>query len=226
MNNISLQQDFSQEMMQRLRMLKATSELQADVVDNPLENSVEMGVEATLSQSDITGQELMTKHIGKHPSGLQLEQAYFKPIGSTLESETDESKLESEKLKSDTTPHILKPRPLIYVNDSELRLSPMSPPVGGGELSGRVEPLDGPSEEVRRIMANKLGGEADGHPDSRCSSAGSRSRRESINQLQKLQQLVRVPRLGAMVRELARPRWVAVSTRNIHVENNSSTSCI
>ena len=198
---------------ERLRILKSSSEVSANILHDPLEGSVEVGVETALSSShnDTTGQELMTQHLGKYPSGLRLEQAFFKPIQSKLESETDESKLGSEKRSSasystnDTTKLC---RPIIYVNDTEMNLSPMSPPtaMGGGAPQTGFPEFPDPAEEVRRILARKLQVEhgglrtgGDSASSSRCSSAGPRSRRESINQLQKLQLNSKIPKLGGKV---------------------------
>ena len=197
-----------------LTILKASSEVSANVIDNPLEGSVELGVETALSSSHnaTTGHKLLTQHLGKHPSGVQLEQAYFKPI---LASETDESKLESEKQGSasaygtELTTTKLH-RPTIYVNDTEMKLSPMSPPttaMGGGAPQVDFPDFPDPAEEVRRILASKMDVEpgglrpgAESASSSRCSSAGPRSRRDSINQLQKLQLNSKVPKLGGKVR--------------------------
>ena len=140
-----------------------------------------------------------------------MEEAYFKPIQSELELATDESKLESEKRNSASGSNtILKPTPVIFVNDSELKLSPLSPTARylGSEMgsAGAVEFPD-PTEEVRKILAGKLqlGGSGEGEQreiisDSRCSTPGTRSRRESITQLQRLQQQTKVPKLGGKVR--------------------------
>lgn len=182
-------------------MLKASSELQANVVEETLGSSVEVGVEAALSHShnDTSGQQLLTKHLGKHPSGLQLEQAYFKPIKMQMQmqSATDESKLGLDKRSAATgTAQLVKPTPVIFVNDSELQLSPMSPPPAFPHTASFPDP----EEEVRRILISKLQVEegSDSPSSSRCSSTG-RSRRESINQLQKLQQYTKIPKLGGKV---------------------------
>ena len=200
----------------KLTILKASSEVSANVIDNPLEESVELGVETALSSSHnaTTGHKLLTQHLGKHPSGVQLQQAYFKPI---LMSETDESKLESERQGSASTygaelTTAKQHRPTIYVNDTEMKLSPMSPPTatGGGVPQVGFPEFPDPAEEVRRILASKLDVEPGGlrpgagsASSSRCSSAGLRSRRDSINQLQKLQLNSKVPKLGGKVRYLS-----------------------
>ena len=82
------------------------------------------------SQNENTGEELMAKHLGKVMLGG--EASAFKPIRRPR-SETDE-----EKLEADAHHLVVKPRPVIFVNDSELRLSPISPPyirdpLGGGD---------------------------------------------------------------------------------------------
>ena len=67
----------------------------------------------------------MAQHFGKlRPcSDVKLggERSAFRPIKVP---ETDEEKLESDSGKSLL---LVKPTPMIYVNDSELQLSPLSP---------------------------------------------------------------------------------------------------
>ena len=74
------------------------------------------------SSEDTTGRDLMAQHLNKlRPCGdvkMGGELSAFRPIKVP---ETDEEKLETDA-------HLLvKPAPVIYVNDSELQLSPLSP---------------------------------------------------------------------------------------------------
>jgi len=174
------------------------------VIDNPLEASVEMGVDVAMSksQNDTTGHQLLTQHFGRHPSGFHVEKAYFKPI------QTDEEKLELDRV-AHSHPNVLKPTPVIYVNDSELQLSPLTPPLGGGQLGNAVgrtadggtgissSAFEDPEEEMRRIIANgrshDTGNEREERPDE------PTTRHESINTLQRLQQQTKVPQLGGKV---------------------------
>ena len=103
------------------------------MVDHDLESSIELGVDATMARSheDTTGRDLMAQHFPKmRPCGdLKLggEMSAFRPI---KQPETDEEKLGSG---SDSTAgmgkahHLVKPTPVIRVNDSEVQLSPSSP---------------------------------------------------------------------------------------------------
>ena len=117
----------SSSLSQQYKVLKATKEISASIVDDGLESSVELGVDATMARSseDTTGRDLMAKHFHNlHPSSnvkLGGEMSAFRPIKLP---ETDEEKLG----KSTGKPHLLvKPAPVIYVNGSELQLSPLSP---------------------------------------------------------------------------------------------------
>ena len=117
----------SNSLSQQYKVLKASKEISARVVDNDLESSVELGVDATMARSneDTTGRDLMAQHFPKmRPcSDLKLggEMSAFRPI---KQPETDEEKLGSDSGKSR---HLVKPTPVIYVNDSEVQLSPCSP---------------------------------------------------------------------------------------------------
>ncbi len=121
----------SQSIQRSLKFLKASSEQSASVVENPLESSVEMGVDAALASShgNRTGSELMERHLGRgsvEGSGLLgaaggHRSAFFKPIGL----KTDEEKLEQD---SNRRHLLLKPTPRIYLNENELQISPLSPP--------------------------------------------------------------------------------------------------
>ena len=117
----------SSTLSQQYKVLKATNEISASIVDDGLEASIELGVDATMARSseDTTGRDLMAQHFNKvKPCGdLKIggQMSAFRPIKVP---ETDEEKLESDERKS----HLLvKPTPIIYVNDSELPLSPLSP---------------------------------------------------------------------------------------------------
>ena len=89
---------------------------------------IELGVDATLARSnvDTTGRDLMAQHFKKQAySGIQMggESSAFRPIKlARLEPETDEEKL---GMDSGKPYHLVKPTPMIYVNDSELQLSPL-----------------------------------------------------------------------------------------------------
>ena len=112
---------------QQYKLLKASKEICASVVDDGLESSIELGVDATMARSneDTTGRDLMAQHF-QHKlrpcNDLKIggESSAFRPIKVP---ETDEEKLGSEAGRS----HLLvKPTPVIYVNDSELQLSPLA----------------------------------------------------------------------------------------------------
>ena len=100
----------------------------------------------------------MARHLGSQKQlPLQLGEkkpgsAFFKPIGQMLgEGATDESKLEAgEGLKE---VNLVKPTPVIYINDTEVHLSPMTPPYGGMR-TGFEKEVD-PSDEVRAIFEGK-----------------------------------------------------------------------
>jgi flagellar biosynthesis chaperone FliJ len=193
----------------KMKVLTGPTEIAANVIDNPLEASVELGSEVALSgsQNDMGGARLMSRHISSEGGAplkslaLRLGEkkagsAFFKPIVGP--SATDELKLgaaESNKL--------FKPTPTIRVNDADLRLSPGSPRVValcGVTSTGFTEPppVDA-SEEVRAIfergqLSNK--DSLDARPHSLPGRESPSSRRDSINQLQRLQQHNRVPHLG------------------------------
>ena len=114
-----------------LRFLKPPSEQSASIIENPLESSVELGVDPTLSNShgSNTGAELMKQHLGLNsgergstvPEMGGQGSAFFKPIGI----ETDEQKL---GLESERKHLQIKPTPRIYLNENELKMSPVTPP--------------------------------------------------------------------------------------------------
>ena len=222
----------SQDLIKKLKFLKASTEESAREIDDPLESSVEMGVDITLSrsQNDSFGEQLMAQHLGKgnriapaevgQAAGVSPlgQDSLFKPI-PRIELKTDEEKQSAAAAaaaNSGSEQNILRPNPMIYVNDSELRLSPLSPPF-------EMDDFPDPSEEVRKILAGKLKGDHNGGgggddrrgstgglegmeiprgSDSRCSTpGGTRSRRESICQLQRLQQQTKMPQLGGKVRQ-------------------------
>ena len=83
------------------------------------------------SHEDTTGRDLMAQHFPKmRPcSDLKLggEMSAFRPI---KQPETDEEKLGSGSTESSgKAHHLVKPTPVIRVNDSEVQLSPSSPRV-------------------------------------------------------------------------------------------------
>jgi len=165
---------------------------------------LEMGVDVAMSksQNDTTGQQLLTQPLGKHPSGLHLEQAYFKPI------QTDEEKLKSDQARQPQLP-LLKPTPMIFVNDSELRLSPLTPPSGGGQLTGTLGKKFGgdgetafqdPGEELKKLLARGVSSSSDIEREVGGPVVESTTKRqESINLLQRLQRQSKVPQLGGKV---------------------------
>ena len=195
----------------KMKVLSGPSEIAANVIDNPFEASVELGSEVALSgsQNDATGQKLMQRHVGSLGNlPLQLGEkkagsAFFKPIASGfVDAETDETKLGvSENLK------LVKPTPTIRLNDAELSLSPSpgSPravPLGETSVTGFVVPEVDPSDEVRAIFERGglvKKGSLEAGPPSLSGRDSPSSRRDSINQLQRLQQHNRVPRLGGKV---------------------------
>lgn len=123
----------------KLNLLPASSEISASVIDNPLESSIEMGVDIAMSSSQNTtfGSELMSQHledtkphsqdIEPHQHGFHWSEgssAFFKPIVSGVHSGMETSETDEEK-----THHLMiKPAPSILLNDAEMRLSPLSPP--------------------------------------------------------------------------------------------------
>ena len=123
----------------KFNILPASSEISASVIDNPLESSIEMGVDIVMSSSQNTtfGSELMSRHledtkshpqaIEPHPHGFHWSEgssAFFKPIVSGVQSGVETSETDEEK-----THHLMiKPAPSILLNDAEMRLSPLSPP--------------------------------------------------------------------------------------------------
>ena len=165
---------------------------------------MEMGVDVAMSksQNDTTGQQLLTQPLGKHPSGLHLEQAYFKPI------QTDEEKLKSDQARQPQLP-LLKPTPMIFVNDSELRLSPLTPPSSGGQLTGTLGKKFGgdgetafqdPGEELKKLLARGVSSSSDIEREEGGPVVESTTKRqESINLLQRLQRQSKVPQLGGKV---------------------------
>ena len=191
-----------------MKVLTGPAEIAANVIDNPLEASVELGSEVALSgsQNDMGGARLMSRHVSSEGGAplkslpLRLGEkkagsAFFKPIVGP--SATDELKLgAAESIK------LFKPTPTIRVNDADLRLSPGSPravALGGVTSTGFSEPDS--SEEVRAIFERGQLAKKDSL-DARHSLPGRESpssRRDSINQLQRLHQHNRVPRLGGRV---------------------------
>ena len=196
--------------LHKMKILSGSSEIAANVVENPLEASAELGAEVALSgsQNDATGAKLMAKHLGslKHlslkPGEKKAGSAFFKPIGlpHAGEGATDELKLGAAENVT-----LFKPTPTICLNDAELHLSPMSPrqPYTTG-VTGFANPTD-PSDEVRAIFEGKtavaskekLETQSQGHSSRESPSSGTR--RNSICQLQRLQQHMMVPRLGGKV---------------------------
>ena len=197
----------------KMKVLTGPSEIAANVIDNPLEASVELGSEVALSgsQNDMGGARLMSRHFGSEGSAplkslsIQLGEkragsAFFKPIVGL--PATDELKLgAAESVK------LFKPTPTIRVNDADLRLSPGSPrvvPLSGFTSTGFTEQTDvDSSDEVRAIfergqLAKKENLVA--RPQSLPGRESPSCRKDSINQLQRLQQHNRVPRLGGKVR--------------------------
>ena len=191
-----------------MKVLTGPAEIAANVIDNPLEASVELGSEVALSgsQNDMGGARLMSRHVSSEGGAplkslpLRLGEkkagsAFFKPIVGP--SATDELKLgAAESIK------LFKPTPTIRVNDADLRLSPGSPravALGGVTSTGFSEPDS--SEEVRAIFERGQLAKKDSL-DARHSLPGRESpssRRDSINQLQRLHQHNRVPCLGGRV---------------------------
>jgi hypothetical protein len=190
----------------KMKVLSGSSEIAANVVENPLEASAELGAEVALSgsQNDMTGEKLMASHLeylknlSLRPGEKKAGSAFFKPIGGeprTGQAETDESKLgaASESVR------LVKPTPTIRLNDAELRLSPSLPhPVHpyGTSVTGFEVPVMDPSDEVRAILENKLAQDSLNQPQSHPGRESPSTRKDSINQLQRLQQHNRVPRLG------------------------------
>ncbi len=66
------------------------------------------------------------------PHGLQLGEAassaFFKPIVSDADSRMRGSSQTDEEKSS----HLIKPTPSIFINDSEMQLSPLAPPSNRG----------------------------------------------------------------------------------------------
>ena len=129
----------------------------------------------------------------------RLGSAFFKPIVGL--SATDELKLgATESVK------LIKPTPTIRVNDAELR-SPGSPRVvtlGGVGTTGFAEPTPSDtSEEVRAILERcQPKGSLEARPHSTPGRESPSTRKDSINQLQRLQQHSKVPQLGGKVSRL------------------------
>ena len=131
----------SKHIQRSLKFLKASTEVSAEVIEDPLESSFELGVDVAMSNSpkDNRGEQLMGRvgglvggamgGAGLVPSsgGLQMggqRSAFFKPI-PRLALETDEQKLSKDRLHPIVKP---TPAPRIFVNESELQLSPLTPP--------------------------------------------------------------------------------------------------
>ena len=100
---------------------------------------------------------------------------------------------------------LVKPTPTIRVNDAELRLSPGSPqwvsPYGNTtSVTSLKDPVVDPSDEVRAILEHRLEKmDSLDQPQSHPERDSPSTRKDSINQLQRLQQHNRVPRLGGKV---------------------------
>ncbi len=135
----------SRNIQKSLRFLKAPLEQSASVIENPLESSIELGVDPTLSSShgNSTGGELMERNLGpgsterdaliRNTDARQMGgegSAFFRPIGM----ETDEQKLGRELNRQ----HLqIKLTPRIYLNENEIKLSPLSPaPLLGQQTAG------------------------------------------------------------------------------------------
>lgn len=198
----------------KMKVLSGSSEIAANVIDNPLEASVELGSEVALSgsQNDATGVKLMSRHLSGingplmnhplHPGEKKTGSAFFRPINTYHRvGRTDELKVGAvENVK------LFSPAPTIRLNDTELHLSPGSPrnvQLGGTSTTGFTEPVVDPSDEVRAIFErgvlskkDSLEAQPPSHP---ARASPTTSRRDSINQLQRLHQHNRVPRLGGKV---------------------------
>lgn len=127
----------------RLRFLQASSELSASVINDSLESSIEEGIDISLSgsQNAHTGQDLMTQHMKRTankivPSSLKWSSessAFFRPIipgRGHGEGEVEGGSWQTDEEKSK---YLVKPTPSILVNDSEVRLSPLTPPTNGDD---------------------------------------------------------------------------------------------
>ena len=207
-------------------MLSGTSEIVANVIDNPLEASVELGSEVALShsQNDATGERLMTRHLSGsngplsnlpplRPGQKKAGSAFFRPI-TTSSSSSGEGETDEAKVGVTQGVRLFAPTPTIRLNDDELRLSPGSPRVVQANgtttgVTGFPELVD-PSDEVRAIfergvaltkkdsLEDRLPKQTSlESPRPRRESTSSRS--DSISQLQRLQQHNRVPCLGGKV---------------------------
>ena len=200
----------------KLHLFPASSEISASVVDNPLESSVEMGVDIAMSssQNSTVSKNLMSQHLGgdrTHPHTFQWSEnssAFFKPIAS----EGQGSMVETSETDEEKTKHVHLIKPSILINDSE-RLSPKTPPhskishTHPAFYTGMVEPI-APAPQQGKPHPNCTHTDSKQHVDNTSmnglargqrSPSISRSRSESITKLQQLQQRINMPRLAGTV---------------------------
>ena len=119
----------------KLQFMQATSELSARVMEDSLESSVEEGVDISLSSSQNSrpGQDLMSQHLKQMknklpPTNLKWSgesSAFFRPVvaGDVQDGTEEEGNWQTDEEKSQNLV-----RPTIFLNDSEVKLSPQSPP--------------------------------------------------------------------------------------------------
>ena len=126
----------------KLQFMQASSELSARIVtDDLLESSVEEGVDISLSSSPNLKHELMSQHlkqtaqVGGHSPSSPFKwsggsSAFFRPVtsgearsGKGFEEE-EEGNWQTDEEKSR---NLARPTPSIFLNDSEMRLSPQPP---------------------------------------------------------------------------------------------------
>ena len=141
------------------------------------------------------------------PGERKAGSAFFKPI--TTEHSGRQGGMETDEVKlgaMGSGVKLIRPTPTIRLNDAELRLSPGSPqtvPLSGNTVTGFTVPDMDPSDEVRAIFERGSMVKNDSLEAQPVNLPGGRespsTRRDSINQLQRLQQHNRVPRLGGKV---------------------------
>ncbi len=123
----------------KLQFMQPSSELSACIVPSgdPLECSVEEGVDISLSSSQNSksgGQALLSQHLKQErgSSGQAASfkwsgdsSAFFRPIGREGGvAREEEGNWQTDEEKS---LNLARPMPTIFLNDSEMRLSPQSP---------------------------------------------------------------------------------------------------
>jgi len=158
----------------KLQFVQASSELSARIVtEDLLESSVEEGVDISLSSSQNSkpGHELMSQHlkkkaeVGGHSDSSSSpfkwskeSSVFFQPISTSGEvgpgkGEQEEEEEGNWQTDEEKSRNLARPMPSIFLNDSEMRLSPLPPAKSDDESAQAAddEKLDDSKQPASRL---------------------------------------------------------------------------